>query len=443
MAVLGGFEAPPHLAVAVSGGADSMALCRLADDWALAKGGRVTALSVDHRLRADSAAECARVGGWLRRAGIDHHVLIWAGDKPSTGIQEAARHARYQLLKDWCRNAGARHLLLGHHRRDQAETVLYRLLRSSGQAGLAGMAMIVESGPVRLLRPLLGWPPAVLRALLRRWQWEWLEDPSNDDRRFARTRLRAAAASLATAGVTTDALLALAADAAGARVAMRDAVADLLAASCRVHPAGFARFDRRALAAAPAAVAGVALSRLLTAVGGSEHPPAAERVQALLSAMTRGRDAEGSAAATLGRCLIIGRGDELWLFRERRALPPERPLLPDDDRLWDGRFRIVWRPAGTNAPAAARRLRLRPYGEADARILRASVSPAVASLPHLARVTLPILCDGQGLAMAPWMRFVRPDLAKLPALIVQMAWSPRNSIADPGCFLNMRSSRII
>ncbi|HEC14169.1 MAG TPA: tRNA lysidine(34) synthetase TilS, partial [Rhodospirillales bacterium] len=140
------FEAAPHIAVAVSGGPDSMGLCLLCDRWARDRGGWVTALSVDHGLRAASAEEALRVGRWMERLGIAHQTLVWPGDKPSSGIQAAARTARYKLMNGWCRDAGVLHLLLAHHRRDQAETFLMRLGRGSGPDGLAAMPAMTGTG---------------------------------------------------------------------------------------------------------------------------------------------------------------------------------------------------------------------------------------------------------------------------------------------------------
>ena len=421
-------EDPPHLAVAVSGGADSMALCRLAADWTQKRGGRVTALTVDHRLRPESGEECRRVGDWMRCAGIEHHILPWFGAKPVTAIQKAARQERYRLLLGWCREAGVVHLLLGHHHRDQAETVLHRMLRGSGLRGLAGMAPVVEMADIRLLRPLLDWSPDLLRVLLRCWGWEWLDDPSNDDPRFARTRLRQAASTLAAFGVTSEALLKLSADARAARAAMQSAVAELVAAACHVHPAGFVRIGRRDLLAAPREVAAAAMARMLAAVGGGEYPPSAVRVRALLADLT---DADGRST-TLGRCRIISRKGGLWLFRERRDLPAESPLLPCDGRLWDGRFRVVCQEVGFMDD---RHLQIRPFAAADTQILRGAGLPGAAnSMPHLARSTLPILCDESGLAMAPLLNYCRPDIVKLRGMIVQMAWNPRVGITEAGCF---------
>ena len=124
MAALGPFERQPTVAAAVSGGPDSMALGVLAHEWARARGGRVLALVVDHGLRPDSGVEARRVTGWLGDIGIGHAVLSWDGPKPAAEIQAAARAARYRLLVDHCRADGVLHLLIAHHRDDQAETFL-------------------------------------------------------------------------------------------------------------------------------------------------------------------------------------------------------------------------------------------------------------------------------------------------------------------------------
>ena len=205
------FENAPRLAVALSGGADSLSLCFLARDWTAARGGRVTALTVDHRLRPESGEEARQVAACMARHGIDHKILPWLGEKPATGLQEAARVARYRLLCGWCRDNAVLHLLLGHHADDQAETVLYRLIRGSGVDGLTGISAIVDSAQVRLLRPLLGCRASDIRRYLRSYGEVWVDDPSNQDARFVRTHLRAMRASLEAAGLCQPVLLAAAA----------------------------------------------------------------------------------------------------------------------------------------------------------------------------------------------------------------------------------------
>lgn len=187
---IGYFEKNPALAVAVSGGADSMALLLLADEWARANGGRAIALTVDHGLRKESAAEARQVGKWCKARGIEHHILRWKTKKPRSAIQAKAREARYALLTGWCRKNKILHLLTAHHLNDQAETLLLRLSRGSFIEGLAAIPAVSTRGGVRLLRPLLGVPKASLASLLAAKRQPWIEDPSNLNRRYARNAIR-------------------------------------------------------------------------------------------------------------------------------------------------------------------------------------------------------------------------------------------------------------
>src|SRR5216683_100653 len=187
---LGGFEARPRVAVAASGGPDSMALVLLAQRWARQRGGEAWALTVDHGLRPESAEEARTVAGWLASRAVPHEILVWAGEKPATGIQEAAREARYRLLAQWCRRHGVLHLLTAHHREDQVENHLIRRGAGSGIDGLAGMSAVRELAGCRLVRPLLAVPRVRLLALLAQEDQPFLRDPSNLNPAFERARLR-------------------------------------------------------------------------------------------------------------------------------------------------------------------------------------------------------------------------------------------------------------
>ncbi len=161
------FEPSPRIAVAVSGGADSMALALLLASWAKARQGSIISIIIDHKLRPDSTVEARLVASRLGALGVENRVLTWRGAKPSSGRQAAARVARYELLCAWCRRHGVLHLSTGHHQDDQAETLLLRVGRSSGLDGLAGMPAVRELADLRLLRPLLSVPKARLEAMLR------------------------------------------------------------------------------------------------------------------------------------------------------------------------------------------------------------------------------------------------------------------------------------
>lgn len=183
-------------ALAVSGGADSFALLH----WAWEAGHPVVALTVDHALRAGSAAEAQAVAAFCEQRDLPHETLAWRGEKPETGIQAAARHARYRLLVEACYRRGIAHLVTAHTADDQAETVFMRLRRGAGR-GLAGMRprRMVAAGPgepIALHRPLLDMRRAALRAYAEDHALPFTDDPSNDDERYERVRVRALLAAL-------------------------------------------------------------------------------------------------------------------------------------------------------------------------------------------------------------------------------------------------------
>jgi len=183
------FAPGARLAVAVSGGPDSLALLLLAH---AALGSRVVALTVDHGLRAEAAAEAAMVGEICAARGIDHVTLHWEGAKPAANLQAAARDARYALLRDWCAVNGVCWLATAHHRDDVAETLLLRLARGAGLAGLSGPRPRRALGHgVTLLRPLLGATHVQLVALVRAAGLTAVDDPANRSPRFDRTAARA------------------------------------------------------------------------------------------------------------------------------------------------------------------------------------------------------------------------------------------------------------
>ncbi|MGH6989579.1 MAG: tRNA lysidine(34) synthetase TilS, partial [Stellaceae bacterium] len=350
MAALGPYERAPRLAVAVSGGADSMALLHLARDWATAQGGSVVALTVDHGLRPESAAEAGQVAAWASALGLPHHVLRWTGARPKGDLQATARRVRYRLLDDACAALDILHLLLAHHRGDQAETFLLRLARGSGLDGLAAMSTIVERPRCRLMRPLLGIPRNRLTATIEVRGQGWIEDPSNDNPAFTRVRLRQSRDILAREGLDEARLAATAARLAEARAIEETLVARLLARVAAPHPAGFVRLDPVILRAAPASLRRRVLAAVLGAVGGNEYPPRATRLdrlcQEISSGLTRGR--------TLAGCRVTPARGRVLICREVAAMAASVPAPPGKESFWDNRFRVsmpVDAPAGLSLGA--------------------------------------------------------------------------------------------
>jgi tRNA(Ile)-lysidine synthase len=213
----------PAVVLAVSGGPDSTALLLLAARWrkAMRSGPKLVAVTVDHGLRPEAKNEAAAVHRLARSLGVEHRTLRWSGRKPRTGLQEAARDARYRLLADAARKVSARLVLTAHTLDDQAETVLFRLARGSGLTGLAAMTKVApmpgaspprggKDRPVLVVRPLLDVPKRRLIATLRKAGISYADDPSNRDPRFMRTRLRKTMPALAREGLSAERLALLA-----------------------------------------------------------------------------------------------------------------------------------------------------------------------------------------------------------------------------------------
>ena len=397
MAPLGPFERPPRLAVAVSGGADSMALALLARRWVAERGGDCVALTVDHGLRPAAANEAAQVGAWLAAHGIAHATIRWDGPKPRTGIQQAARDARYRLLLAECRRRGIIHLLVAHHRDDQAETVRLRAERGSGPDGLAAMASGIAASSARLLRPLLAVPRARLEATLIASGQDWIDDPSNRDPAYARVALRGRWAGAAGEEADKAGLIATAQAMAQVRAAREAAVAALLARVATVHPQGFVTLGPAELMAAPRAVALGALDRVLRLAGGAVYPLPKTKLSHVLDVVGAGKPARLS----LGGCLVGLSRRRLVVTREPAATGAPVAVPGGGKVRWDGRFGVVLNdlaPGHSGAFVGA-------LGQAGWQAIRKQLDRP--DWPIEAIVTLPALFDAQGLAEVPHLGWRR------------------------------------
>ena len=353
----------PVLILAVSGGPDSTALLMLAARWRAARkhGPRLIAVTVDHGLRSTSGAE-ARAVKWLaRRLGVPHRILSWRGPKPVTGLQEAARAARYRLLAIAARTAKARHILTAHTLDDQAETVLIRMTRGSGLTGLCAMAPAAplpsEGSPdIVLVRPLLDVPKSRLVATLDFAKIGFADDPSNRDPRFARARLRAVMPALAREGLDARRLALLARRMRRADAAI-DAAVDAAAAALSDRPWD----DRRALVldaekfgGLPAEVALRLLGRAIAHTG-DEGPVELGKLEALYEAL--------SSAAERPRLRRTLAGASVTLIDGRLRIEPAPPRTTTQGHVrrisnvgrgkpdkTNERFPIA---AGCNAPGGA------------------------------------------------------------------------------------------
>jgi tRNA(Ile)-lysidine synthase len=409
---LGGFEERPAIAVAVSGGPDSLALILLAERWARQRGGQAWALTVDHGLRPESSEEARTLAGWLASRAIPHEILAWTGDKPTSGIQEAARDARYRLLAQWCRGHGVLHLLTAHHREDQVETHLIRRDAGSGNDGLAGMSAVRELVGCRLVRPFLSVPRARLRALLAQERQPFLHDPSNLNPAFARARLRTAPGLLD--GAAPDDIVSELRACGRQRIARERSLDRMLGRAVALHPAGFAALDPSIIATAEAESAERLLGRVAACVGAARYPARRAR----LARLRAGLLARPDRARTLGGCRFVPWRGRVLVLRELVAASAAVRLAPGATLVWDRRFAVGLTPA---APSGFTLGYLGPSGAPAA-------GRGTRDLPRLLYPILPALWDDEGLAAVPHLGYRRPGVGTLPWL----SFRPVNPLTRAG-----------
>ena len=399
-------HAGPRIAVALSGGADSLSLLVLCAQWAAKSKSRfVIAYTVDHGLRKEAAAEARACGRMAKTLGVSHRVLRWKGEKPASGIQAAARDARYALLAEACRRDKIDDLLTAHHLDDQAETFLMRLARGSGVDGLAAMASErpLEHG-VRLLRPLLDVPRENLRVIVARARLCAIEDPSNDNPRFDRVKARHLMSELAALGLTRERLADTATNMARARSALQAATDELFDVAHR-HPGGFIHIDVAPLLAAPDEIALRVLAHILRAVGGTSYAPRFDALTAIHAALASGALAK---ARTLNGCrLVVARG-RLLVTREASAAFKAAPVLLQtrDAVLWDGRFSVSL--TGGKLPKSGSAPEVRALGAEGLKFARAA-GCAEPEWPKSVLPTLPALWAGERLLAVPHLAFQAAD----------------------------------
>jgi tRNA(Ile)-lysidine synthase len=320
---------PPQnikIAVAVSGGADSLALTLLLKKWIQDQGGQLVALTVDHGLRPQSAQEAKTLQGLLKHQGVEHHILTWQGDKPSTALQERAREKRYDLLKAWCLEHEYEFLFLGHHQGDQNETYCMRLRQNSGLLGLACMRSFSKNQALTLVRPFLEISKEQLQETLKDLQIEWAEDPSNQNRAFERVFWRQSLGELTPSLEPYQKV----------RVAYEGWATRYIQAHAHESKLGYVRLDKDSFTQLPESFQGILLSFLFQAYGVGRYPLSSRSLKGLLDKIGK---ADFLATTAQGLRFSKNKKDFL-MIREHRALTEEREVL-GKPFIWDKRFLVT------------------------------------------------------------------------------------------------------
>lgn len=306
------------IAVGVSGGSDSLGLVLMAHAELASSGYRIIALTVDHQLRPTSAQEATHVAKIMKAHGIEHYILVWdAEEKPSSGIEEAARKARYNLLEKWCSENNVKFVMTAHHLFDQAETFFMRLYRGSGLNGLCGMREVFRRHNLYILRPLLDTNPSVMRKYLQEKNIAWVEDESNNAEQYLRVKMRHILPDFyQKSGITVEQVVKTMKCLQYSRDYLENEIQQIIGQSfqnwfdyaycCTFED--FLNFSDE--------IKFRLLSYLLRNIGHNEYAPRAEKIINLIRQLKK----ESFYSATLGHCRLHLHDKRLWIYPENCEL---------------------------------------------------------------------------------------------------------------------------
>ncbi|MEP3049157.1 MAG: tRNA lysidine(34) synthetase TilS [Roseibium sp.] len=334
-----------RIALAVSGGSDSICLLRLFHDWHTRSGwsGACEVLTVDHGLRLESVEETIFVQELSISLGYACSILRWSDGKPQTGVQEAARQARYRLFAKHMSASGTEALVLAHHKDDQAETFLDRLTRGSGVFGLGAMSVDERGGAegLRLLRPLLDVSKARLVESLKLRNQPWCEDPSNDSTKYKRSRLRKIAGLLADEGFSQDRILTTVRQMRRTRNALEFVLADTFTRLVEDHPAGPLRLAMDAFRKLPEEIRLRLLVLVIQRVTGKPYLPRLKKIEAL----DRNILSQKKVRQTFGGAVVERDDKHLCVWKEAGRSPPTTLVDVSGCGTWDDRFDFDVKPS--------------------------------------------------------------------------------------------------
>ena len=387
-----------RIAVAVSGGSDSMALCFLTHQYVKENGGEMVALIVDHGLRSCSAEQAEITKDRLSKQGIRCRLLKWEGEKPRHGIEQAAREARYRLLTDTCREEKCSLLLLGHHRQDQAETFLIRKSRGSGVVGLAGMSAVRITDFGRILRPLLSVSPQDLKKYNLFFNNQWVEDETNFSSDFERGRLRQSLTSEQIEDAFRQSLFY-----GRKRQHIELQAASFIQSNVEVSQRGYLLFSKKAFLELAEETALFCLGDFLRFIADRAYAPRTDSIKSLYEKI----QTLSFGGVTLGGCRIASCAKgRILIWRELNDLPEAEPIGNRTVFRWDRfTFRLNFIPS-------------------DSLIVAPMKNEKKGKLPFPKRAfcVLPALFDNEGLFIAPYLEYKRTQED------CQVAFTPRASL---------------
>lgn len=330
------------IAVAVSGGIDSMALVFLIQRWLEQNnlnGVELIAITVDHKLRPSSTKEAEHVHNLMQKNNIEHCTLNWNDKKPHSNLELHARNARYELLTNFCKQKGIEHLLIAHHLQDQAETFMIRLFRGSGIDGLASMQNINEINGVKIVRPLLDVTKGELRSYLEKNKIKWVEDESNEDEKYMRNKIRKFLNSFEDKENIVRRISNTVDEIAKARRVIEDDLIECANDVIEFDELGYCKVNLKKLSELDKDLGLRLLAWVVMDISGNEYKPRLKKLERVYNKLVNEEDLS-KKQTFYGCCFYEYEKGRVIFYREVSKIKHTLKNLGSDEFLWDGRFVI-------------------------------------------------------------------------------------------------------
>lgn len=329
-----------HIAIGVSGGADSLALMLLVADWSEKQNisPEITIYCVNHGLRKGASAECELVVREAKKLGLEAYVLHWQGEKSKSALQENARNARYRLIGQAMKQNGAQILLTAHHSFDQMETILMRMANGSGMSGMVGMAKLSQIQGVEIYRPLLQISPDDLAKIVKQANITPVFDPSNIDENYERVRWRKILPILFNLGLDASRFEKLSVRLNRADEALNEITNILFDEKVTIDSFAVAKISKKDFLLQSKELQIRLLQKILRKIGSHKKPYALSQIEVLLNKISIG---EVLKKQTLHGCVIEEKNKILIFAREVSKISKNTQMLDaGQEMIWDNRFII-------------------------------------------------------------------------------------------------------
>ena len=325
------------IAVAVSGGVDSMCLTFLLNEVCKRNNISLTAITVDHKLREKSTFEANKVSQYLRSISIDHIILTWQHGIIKSDIQNKARQARYKLICDYCKDHNIENLFVAHTFDDQAETVLLRILRGSGVDGISGIEFKIEINKVHIIRPLLKFKKSQILNFMQDQNLLWFEDESNKNIKFDRVKVRNLISDCDEDFKFTQRLNLLAENAKRAKNFIDYHVKKVFEENCVIGNLGYISIQRFNLLDQHEEIRFRLINHIIRYIKNNfdQYPIRIEKLKSLSQSFEKSNQLK----STIHGCVILLHRDIIYFYKEQKFIEPMK-ILNKGKSIWDNRYTL-------------------------------------------------------------------------------------------------------